>query len=199
MVWGYNESMISKLTGFISDVDDRTITLDVHGVGYEMYLSSGTLAGLLPGDTPLTVYTHMHVREQSMELFGFLSKDAKKFFELVIGVSGIGPKGALAILDIAPLSTLVAAIGSGDASYLTKVSGVGKKTAEKIVIETRDKISKLGIEADSRAMRDDGDALAALQALGYTLMQARDVLREIPDEIQNTNDKIRYALQKLGT
>lgn len=191
--------MISKLTGFISDVDDRTITLDVHGVGYEMYLSSGTLAGLLPGDTPLTVYTHMHVREQSMELFGFLSKDAKKFFELVIGVSGIGPKGALAILDIAPLSTLVAAIGSGDASYLTKVSGVGKKTAEKIVIETRDKISKLGIEADSRAMRDDGDALAALQALGYTLMQARDVLREIPDEIQNTNDKIRYALQKLGT
>lgn len=191
--------MISKLTGFISDVDDRTITLDVHGVGYEMYLSSGTLAGLLPGDTPLTVYTHMHVREQSMELFGFLSKDAKKFFELVIGVSGIGPKGALAILDIAPLSTLVAAIGSGDASYLTKVSGVGKKTAERIVIETRDKISKLGIEADARAMRDDGDALAALQALGYTLMQARDVLREIPEEIVNTNDKIRYALQKLGT
>lgn len=191
--------MISKLTGFISDVDDRTITLDVHGVGYEIYLSSGTLSGLLPGDTPLTVYTHMHVREQSMELFGFLSKDAKKFFELVIGVSGIGPKSALGILDIAPLPTLVAAIGSGDASYLTKVSGVGKKTAEKIVIETRDKIAKLGIEADSRSMQDDSDALAALQALGYTLMQARDVLREIPEEIQNTNDKIRYALQKLGT
>lgn len=191
--------MISKLTGFISEVDQKTITLDVHGVGYEIFLSPGTLAGLLPGDTPLTVYTHLHVREQSMELFGFLSKDAKIFFELVIGVSGIGPKGALGILDIAPLPTLVAAIGSGDASYLTKVSGVGKKTAEKIVIETKDKISKLGIEGDSQAMREDGDALAALQALGYTLMQARDVLREIPEDITSTSDRIRYALQKLGT
>lgn len=191
--------MISKLTGFISEVEEKTLTLDVHGVGYEIYLSPGTLAGLLPSDEPITIYTHMHVREQSMELFGFLSKDAKHFFEMVIGVSGIGPKGALGVLDIAPLQTLVGAIMQGDASYLTKVSGVGKKTAEKIVLETKDKVAKLGIEGDMRAVQDDSDALAALQALGYTLMQARDVLREIPDEITATNEKITYALKKLGS
>jgi len=191
--------MISKLTGFISEVEEKTLTLDVHGVGYEIYLSPGTLAGLLPSDEPITIYTYMHVREQSMELFGFLSKDAKHFFEMVIGVSGIGPKGALGILDVAPLQTLVGAITQGDASYLTKVSGVGKKTAEKIVLETRDKVSKLGIEGDTRSMQDDSDALAALQALGYTLIQARDVLREIPDDITATNEKITYALKKLGS
>jgi holliday junction DNA helicase RuvA len=191
--------MISKLTGFISEVEEKTLTLDVHGVGYEIYLSPGTLAGLLPSDEPITIYTHMHVREQSMELFGFLSKDAKHFFEMVIGVSGIGPKGALGVLDIAPLQTLVGAIMQGDASYLTKVSGVGKRTAEKIVLETKDKVAKLGIEGDMRAVQDDSDALAALQALGYTLMQARDVLREIPDEITATNEKITYALKKLGS
>jgi len=191
--------MISKLTGFISEVEEKTLTLDVHGVGYEIFLSPGTLAGLLPSDEPITIYTHMHVREQSMELFGFLSKDSKHFFEMVIGVSGIGPKGALGVLDIAPLQTLVGAIMQGDASYLTKVSGVGKKTAEKIVLETRDKVAKLGIEGDMRAVQDDSDALAALQALGYTLIQARDVLREIPDEITATNEKITYALKKLGS
>lgn len=191
--------MISKLTGFISEVDDKTLTLDVHGVGYEIYLSPGTLVGMLPSDTPITIYTYMHVREQSMELFGFLNRDQKNFFEMVIGVSGIGPKSALGILDIAPLTTLVGAIMQGDSSYLTKVSGVGKKTAEKIVIETKDKVAKLGIEGDTRAVSDDSDALAALQALGYTLMQARDVLREIPDDIKETNQKITYALKKLGS
>lgn len=191
--------MISKLTGFISEVDDKTLTLDVHGVGYEIYLSPGTLVGMLPSDTPITIYTYMHVREQSMELFGFLNRDQKNFFQMVIGVSGIGPKSALGILDIAPLTTLVGAIMQGDSSYLTKVSGVGKKTAEKIVIETKDKVAKLGIEGDTRAVSDDSDALAALQALGYTLMQARDVLREIPDEITETNEKIKYALKTLGS
>lgn len=190
--------MIAKLTGFISDVNDKSITLDVAGVGYEIFLSSGTLAGMLPSDIPTTIYTHHHVREQSEELFGFLTNDAKKFFELMISVSGVGPRSALSILDIAPIETLVGAITQGDASYLTSVSGIGKKTAEKIVLETRDKVSKLGIEGDTRNVSSDADALAALQALGYTLMQARDVLKQVPSEITNTNEKIKFALKQLG-
>ena len=190
--------MIAKLTGFISDVNEKSITLDVAGVGYEIFLSPGTLAGMLPSDMPLTVYTYHHVREQSVELFGFMTRDAKKFFELMISVSGVGPRSALSILDIAPLQSLVGSIMQGDASYLTSVSGIGKKTAEKIVIETRDKISKLGIEGDVRSVSDDSDTLAALQALGYTLMQAREVLREIPDDIITTNEKIKFALKKLN-
>ncbi len=190
--------MISKLTGFISDVGDRSITLDVSGVGYEIFLSVGTLAGMLPGDMPTTIYTHMHVREQSMELFGFLTNDTKKFFELMLSVSGVGPRSALSILDVAPTEVLVGAIMQGDASYLTKVSGVGRKTAEKIVLETKDKISKLGIEGDTRTAQGDSDALAALQTLGYTLMQARDVLKNLPPEIVDTNEKIKFALKQLG-
>lgn len=190
--------MIAKLTGFISEVGERSITLDVSGVGYEIFLSSGTLAGLLPGDTPISIYTYLHVREQSMELFGFLNNDTKKFFELIISVSGIGPRGALSVIDIAPLPTLVGAIASGDASYLTQVSGVGKKTAEKIVLEIRDKIGKLDVSFDTVTMQGNSDALAALQALGYTLMQAREVLKNLPPEIVDTNEKIKFALKNLS-
>ncbi len=190
--------MIAKLTGFISDVNEKSITLDVAGVGYEIFLSAGTLAGMLPSDMPTTIYTHHHVREQSIELFGFLTRDAKKFFELMISVSGVGPRSALSILDVAPLSSLVGSIMQGDSSYLTSVSGIGKKTAEKVVIETRDKVSKLGIEGDTRSAGGDSDALAALQALGYTLMQAREVLKEVPEDITTTNEKIKFALKQLG-
>lgn len=190
--------MIAKLTGFISEVNEKSITLDVGGVGYEIFLSPGTLAGMLPGDVPLTVYTYQHVREQSLELFGFLNNDTKKFFELMISVSGIGPRSALLILDVAPLESLVGSIMQGDASYLTSVSGIGKKTAEKVVLETRDKVGKLGIEGDTRNVGGDSDALAALQALGYTLMQAREVLKQVPDTATTTNEKIKFALKQLS-
>ncbi len=190
--------MIAKLTGFISDVNEKSITLDVSGVGYEIFLSAGTLAGMFPNDIPLTIYTHHHIREQSQELFGFMTQDAKKFFELMLSVSGVGPRSALAILDVAPLSSLVGSIMQGDASYLTSVSGIGKKTAEKVVLETRDKVGKLGIEGDTRNAGGDSDALAALQALGYTLMQAREVLKQVPEEITTTNEKIKFALKQLG-
>lgn len=190
--------MISKLTGFISDVNEKSITLDVAGVGYEIFLSPGSLAGMLPSDIPLTIYTYHHIREQSMELFGFTNKDLKKFFELMISVSGVGPRSALYILDVAPLQSLVGSIMQGDASYLTSVSGIGKKTAEKIVLETRDKVGKLGIEGDLRNSHDDSDTLAALQALGFTLMQAREVLQQIPEDITSTNEKIKFALKQLN-
>lgn len=190
--------MIAKLTGFISDVNEKSITLDVSGVGYEIFLSPGTLAGMLPSDIPTTIYTYQHVREQSLELFGFLTRDTKKFFELMISVSGVGPRSALSILDVAPLESIVGSIMQGDASYLKSVSGIGKKTAEKVVLETRDKVGKLGIEGDMRSAGDDSDVLAALQALGYTLMQARDVIKNIPPELNTTNEKIKFALKQLS-
>lgn len=189
--------MISKLTGFISDINERSITLDVSGVGYEIFLSAGTLSGMLPSDIPITIYTYHHIREQSLELFGFLNRDTKKFFELMISVSGVGPRSALAILDVASLESLVGSITQGDSSYLQSVSGIGKKTAEKIVLEIRDKIGKLGIESDMKSASDDSDVLAALQALGYTLIQARDVLKQIPNDLKTTNEKIKFALKQL--
>jgi Holliday junction DNA helicase RuvA len=192
--------MISELHGTLMNSNDRSATLLVAGVGYELYMSPGFLLELLTQYGQEKVfYTYMHVREDRMELYGFPNTDDKKFFEMVLSVSGIGPRSALGILDVAPLGTLVSAIMQGDASYLTKVSGVGKKTAQKVVLELRDKVEKLGIKADASAMREDNDAVEALQALGYSLNQARDALKNIPEDMTEMNERIKFALKNLGS
>jgi Holliday junction DNA helicase RuvA len=115
------------------------------------------------------------------------------FFEMLLNVSGIGPKGALSILGIASLSTLRRAISTGDTAYLTKVSGIGRKTAEKIVIELRDKVG----EEKEGSLQGELDALEALKSLGYSQNEARDALKKVPPDA-NTNTKIREALKILG-
>jgi Holliday junction DNA helicase RuvA len=113
---------------------------------------------------------------------------------MLLGVSGIGPKGALAVLGVASLETLKKAIGTGDISYLTKISGIGRKTAEKIVIELRDKIGK---ENSDGSLQEELDALEALKSLGYSQHEAREALKKIPAET-NTNKKIKEALKILS-
>jgi Holliday junction DNA helicase RuvA len=190
--------MISQLTGQIVEVNERYLTLDVSGVGYQIFMSPGSLLGVTSSSSAHTIYTYMNVREQSIELFGFLDFDQKRFFELVIGISGIGPRGALGVIDVAPLPTLISAIQAGDPSYLTKVSGVGKKTAQKIVIELKDKIEKLGIKGDNKHMQGDSDAMEALIAIGYSMTQAREALKNVPEDVEDINEKIKQALKNLS-
>src|SRR6185312_4129565 len=134
------------------------------GVGYKVAATKDTLARLKTGASA-TVWTHLAVREDSLDLYGFLSEEELMFFGLLLTVSGIGPKSALAILDIATVESLRSAISAGNASYLTKVSGVGKKTAEKIVLELRDKVG--AATSDSAAARSgDEEALEAMRSLG---------------------------------
>ena len=144
------------------------------------------------------LFIHTHVREDALDLYGFLNLRELEFFEMLINVSGIGPKGALTILGIASIETLERAIGTGDTSYLTKISGIGKKTAEKIVIELRDKISeKIKDEKGGASMQGELDVLEALKSLGYSQNEAREALKKCsPDS--NTNTKIREALKILG-
>jgi Holliday junction DNA helicase RuvA len=117
-----------------------------------------------------------------------------EFFEMLIGVSGIGPKSALAILGIASIETLRKAIGTGDTTYLTKISGIGKKTAERIVIDLRDKFKG---EEKGGSLREELDALEALKSLGYSQNEAREALKEVPSDF-DTNGKIKEALKILG-
>ncbi|HWA31967.1 MAG TPA: Holliday junction branch migration protein RuvA, partial [Candidatus Paceibacterota bacterium] len=138
--------------------------------------------------------THTHLREDAIELYGFMDHDELEFFEMLIGVSGIGPKGALSILGVATIEVLAKAISTGDISYLTKISGIGKKTAEKIVIELRD---KLGEEAADGTLQGELDALEALRSLGYSQGEAREALKKVPAEL-DTNGKVREALKILG-
>ncbi|MCE9548799.1 Holliday junction branch migration protein RuvA, partial [Candidatus Nomurabacteria bacterium] len=130
----------------------------------------------------------------AFDLYGFLDRQELEFFEMLINVSGIGPKGALSILGVASIETLKKAINTNDTSYLTKISGIGKKTAEKIIIELRDKVGK---DTEGNSLQGELDALEALKSLGYSQNEAREALKKVSTE-ENTNTRIREALKILG-
>jgi len=167
------------------------------GVGYKVFATREALARLSAG-SDAEFWTHLAVREAILDLYGFSSEEELRLFEMLLTVSGIGPKSALAILDIATVETMRSAIAGGNASYLTKVSGIGKKTAEKIVLELKDKV---GAAAEGRAasLHGEEEALEAMRALGYSQAEARDALRKVPPEVERSSDRLREALRLLGS
>jgi holliday junction DNA helicase RuvA len=190
--------MISRLTGTIVHSDLKYLVLDVQGVGYKVAVGPD-LFTKIDKKTPLTLWTYLAVREDAMDLYGFLSLSELKFFELLITISGIGPKTAMGVLNVASVHSLETAIQTQDTTHLTKVSGIGKKMAEKIVLELKDKVIETSGSAESHAiMKNDADALEALKSLGYSPTEARDALKELPKSITKTNDKIKEALKILG-
>lgn len=190
--------MIAQIIGKITQKGDKYLVVNTGGVGYLLYVSNDLLAKSPALGSSIELWTYMAVRENAMELFGFETIDEKNFFELLLSVSGIGPRSALSILSIAPMETIKKAIGSGDTSYLTKVSGIGRKTAEKIVVELRDKLASLGHKDETGSLRGESDVLEALQSLGYSLNDARNAVKEIPDTIIGANARIKEALKILG-
>lgn len=185
--------MISQLKGTIEAVDAQSAVVDVGGVGYEVHMTGTHLAGLMPGDD-VVVYTHMAVRENSQELFGFRSREELRIFEMLISVSGIGPKSALSILNVTTIDTLKQAVHSEDVSPLTRISGIGKKIAEKIVIELRGKFDDF---EESIGLKDEIDAMEALRSLGYSQKESQDALKQVPREIVGTPERVRRALKHL--
>jgi Holliday junction DNA helicase RuvA len=173
--------MIASLKGTVTHTDHRYIILDVNGVGYKVFVTDDTLHTLKKG-VETSLWTHLAVREDALDLYGFTVKKDKDFFELLIGVSGIGPKSALNVMSLVSSDQLVSAIRTGSTSHLVKVSGIGRKTAEKIVLELKDKLG--GIEsAEGREiaaeLAGDMDVIEALKALGYDADDARDALKKI--------------------
>ncbi len=191
--------MISKIKGTISHVGERSIVIDTGTIGYQVFITPETLISFFGKENEtISLWTHLAVRENSMELFGFLDMEELKFFEMLIDISGIGPRSGLSIIGIAPVEMLKNAIASGDTSYLTKISGIGKKTAEKIVLELRDKLEALGHKSDSGLHKIELDALEALKSLGYSQNEARDALKEVDSSIVGTNARLKEALKILG-
>jgi len=186
--------MIAKLTGKVDEVFLGSVILDVSGVGYKVFLSNGNLSGLITGKE-ISLLIHHVIRETASDLYGFMKKEEKDFFELLLSVSGIGPKSALAVLNSASIETLHEGITSGDASYLTKVSGIGKKSAGKIIVELRDKIGTVG--ASNGTTTGSGAAIEALTALGYSEREARDAIQKMDKEL-STEEMIKEALKYLG-
>ncbi len=183
--------MIGSLRGKIALKTDKFLIVETGGVGYKIAVSPDVISKLKLNEEAF-LWIHTHVREDALDLYGFLAREDLGFFEMLLGVSGIGPRSALAILGVASLETLRKAVGSGDTSYLTKISGIGRKTAEKIVIELRDKLD----EEDGSSLQGELDALEALKSLGYSQNQARDALKKV--SAIDTSGKVREALKILG-
>jgi Holliday junction DNA helicase RuvA len=143
------------------------------------------------------LWTHLAVRETSLDLFGFEEKELLDLFELLITISGIGPKTALGILNVASPSMLRQAVAKEDSSLLTRVSGIGKKNAEKIVLELR---NKLVVAEDDRDInfQAEGDALEALVSLGYSERDAREALKQVPQDIEGASERVKAALKQLS-
>lgn len=189
--------MIGYIHGQVVATDHRTITVAPQGVGYTINVPQSFLSQTLVGGT-VTLFTKLVVRENEMDLYGFPYEEDRTFFSLLISVSGIGPRGALSVLDLAPVTTLANAIAQGNTDYLTKVSGVGKKTAEKIALELRDKMEPFLQGSDSEETHIDLDVLDALEALGYSREKTRALLSDIPKELLTSQERITFILRKAG-
>lgn len=187
--------MIRYLEGTVLSAGADHAILVVGGVGYKVHATPETIARCSEGELA-QVHTYLAVRENALDLYGFLTTGELSLFELLLTVSGIGPKSALGVLSLASPEAVRTAIHEGDASYLTKVSGIGKKTAEKIVHELKDKAALLG-EVVARAGGDD-DAIEALHAMGYTLQEARDAMKRVARDVEGGSARLREALKQLG-
>ena len=190
--------MIARIEGIIIHIDDKFLIVDVSGVGYKLYITTDNITSSGLGDHA-SFWVHTAVRENSIDLYGFKNINEMSFFELLLDVSGIGPRSALSILTIAPIDTLKRAIAMGDTGYLNKVSGIGKKTAEKIIIELRDKLQIYKNDDDTPGLlRDESDIIEALKSLGYSQNEARDALKKVTPDTIGMNARIKEALKILG-
>jgi Holliday junction DNA helicase RuvA len=172
--------VIARLTGTILDLKTDRVVLDVHGVGYELAIPLGTFSALPAAGEKAVLHVHTHVREDALQLFGFATPQEKYVFERLISVSGIGPKVALTVLSGLPLPELVGAIASQNARVLATIPGVGKKLAERLGLELKEKLAGFGLGGAAGAPAGKtsvvDDAIGALQNLGYKALQAEQAV-----------------------
>ncbi len=187
--------MLIQLRGIITGKDPEYIILDVGGVGYKVFVTPETLAHT-PESKEIALWTHLSVRETALDVYGFLTREDLHFFELLIGISGVGPKSALSILGLTDVATLTSAISEGDTSYLTKVSGIGAKSAKKIILELGDKVGKT---IANPSLQEDTDALDALSAMGYSASEGREALKGVPKDVKGASERLKHALKTLAS
>ncbi len=200
--------MISYVRGRLTEIEESAIVVETGGIGYGIWVPTSLISALPSMGNEVKIYTYLYIREDAVSLYGFLSKDDLKVFTLLIGVSGIGPKGALAILSIMTPDDLRFAILADDAKSISKAPGVGAKTAQRIIIELKDKLSleeafeiKRGKASSGREQTDGtarDEAVQALVALGYSQSDALRAVSMINVEAGMTVEQIiKQALSKL--
>jgi Holliday junction DNA helicase RuvA len=192
--------MIATLTGTVAEKIADVVVLDVRGVGYGVLVANEDFGHLVP-DQPAKLYVYEHIREQAHDLYGFITLDTKSLFEQLLGVNGVGPKMALNVLSIGSSNDVRQAIATGDTKFIQGAQGVGKRVAERVVVELKDKVGLEGVElsatgllqSDRTVIQDE--AAAALIALGYSPQDAVTALAEVPAD-QPTEARIKQALKR---
>ena len=197
--------MISYIKGELTGVSEDKIIVETGGIGYGIFMPAKSI-GMLPGTgAEVKIYTYLNVREDAMQLFGFLTRDDLEVFRLVIGVSGIGPKGGLAVLSSLTADELRFAVMTGDTKAISAAQGIGKKTAERLIIELKDKLKltemlkQEEISADTGSLSEDAqsEAVQALVALGYGAAESLRAVRSVEIKEATAEQLLKEALKKM--
>ncbi|OIP80211.1 MAG: Holliday junction branch migration protein RuvA [Parcubacteria group bacterium CG08_land_8_20_14_0_20_48_21] len=191
--------MIYTLFGTITHKNDRFLVVEASQVGYQVFVTDRALRDSVVGKE-LMLFTHQHVREDALLLYGFAAQDELIFFEQLLSISGIGPKSALGVMGVASVADLRAAIQKGDTHFLTRISGIGKKTAERVTLELRGKLTEssgsgVGTSEMGGTM---GEEIEALEGLGYSVSSAREALAYVSAEVTDVAERVKAALQILS-
>ena len=191
--------MLYSVAGKLALKADHFAVVMAAGLGIKLFASKQTLAALPAVGADVKFFTHLYVREDALDLYGFFSAGELEFFEMLISVSGVGPRSALAILDTGPLDELSAAIKENRPDLLTRAPGIGRKTAERVIIELRNKVQSSKSGAVVEKMQTDSDLVEALMSLGYHRDQARAALGKVDEKVTGTEARLRAALAVLAT
>lgn len=186
--------MIYTLEGKITKRGDNFVVVEAGGLGYQIFIPQNIAPSLIPVDGTAKFFCHYQQREDGVSLFGFPSEQELKIFGLLISVNGVGPKSAMAILSVGPLNNLLAAIKEGKAELLTRVSGIGRRTAERIILELKGKIQIFKSEKIVQAIESDSDIEDALVNLGYQRFEAREALKKIGASVSGIEKRLKAAL-----
>lgn len=198
--------MFYYIEGKLAHTANNLVVIDCGGVGYAVHTSQNTIMSAKVGET-LKVFTYVHVREDIFDIFGFKEQEELAFFKQLISVSGVGPRAALAILSVAPVSTLALSVMTGDEKLLTQASGIGKKIASRVVLELQDKIGKETVASSKGTMaasfnavstNSSSEAISALMVLGYSQSEATMAMKGLDLESLSTDEIIKACLKKLA-
>ena len=189
--------MLSYIEGKIIFRGENFIIIKTGGIGFKVFI----LPDLNLENDEIKLFTYLNVKEDVLALYGFLDYKELELFELLISISGIGPKAGIGILSLTDTETIKVAIAKSDASILTRVSGIGKKTAERVILELKNKvlISDIGdLENKSKEINDQSDAVDALIGLGYNANEAKEALSKVSSEIKDIGERVKMALKEMG-
>jgi Holliday junction DNA helicase RuvA len=194
--------MIGRIQGQLVEVSENTILVDAGGVCYELEITTTALARLPQGNSPVQLYTHFVVREDAQLLYGFANREERNLFRALIRINGVGPKLALSLISSVALAELARAVQDNDSSLLTRVPGVGRKTAERLLVELKDTLANVVIVEEINAGRGQSqvaiEAEQALVALGYRPAEAQRVVSSVEVEAASTEEVVRAALRRIA-